>query len=38
MDEHSSALPELKTGNTHLLIISNVRACFPFKAYGSFYQ
>jgi hypothetical protein len=38
MNEHSSALPEPKTGEIHLLITSNVPVRFPFKAYGSFYQ
>ncbi|SDO93249.1 hypothetical protein SAMN04489798_4236 [Pseudomonas arsenicoxydans] len=38
MDEHSSALPEPETGEIHLLITSHVPVCFPFKAYGRFYQ
>jgi hypothetical protein len=38
MDENSSALPEPKTGDAHLLIAGNVPVSIPFKAYGSFFQ
>jgi hypothetical protein len=38
MDEHSSALPEPKHGDTHLLIAGYVPVSFPFIENTNFFQ